>query len=665
LSYYSFSLSLLLSALILFPSNNLKAQLTSLQLNGKSYEFQNGNWYSIDQITNEKFKVNTGSMTVKLSNEDDENKLKELCSKFDITIENVNILGYYDLVLPEDSKFYEMFAKFKESRLFYSIEITSYGKLLGSNDPGYSDQYYLDNSNNFPDINIGTAWAIEHGSPSVIIAVIDEGVDNDNTDIDANIWDGYGWDYIGNDSNPDPEYSEEHHGTSVAGIIAAESNNSSAVAGIAGGWNGPGCKIMSLRVFGYEYDEEEWEYNIASVKIDDAIIFAANNGAKIINMSFALDGLTDFQNIVTSVDAALEYAYKQKGCLLVAASGNNPNKEGIYYPARNPNVMAIGGLYKDWGSYGRYGTELEIVAPADHIYTLLTSNPQNQDRWGYFDNTTYGRGTSASSPQTAGVAALIFSKYPNWINYDVRKILNESAFDLGNQLKFGNGLFQADEAMDQADPNYQVDNNQPQNVTLSGAYGSNPIITWDEVTSDYIDRYNIYRAQIVDGIYSHFIKVDEVIDVGNSTYNWTDTQVIRVDPKFATSTHFYRVTSVNDEEVESVTSNEVSTGSNWASKKADVENEQVFTFKYNLGDNYPNPFNPSTKIRYSLKEKGLVSITVYDILGRVVDNLVNETQTKGNHEVVFNTGENLSSGIYFYTLNVNEFHNTKKLILAK
>lgn len=553
----SFLGSLSLSLLIMIIPYQIYSQSNTVKLLNKTYFEEEGKWFTVDQITDEKFEVNTNSLTVKLKNESDNFKLEELCKKHNIIIENVNILGYYDLVLPENSKFYEMFAKFEESNLFSSVEIISYAKLLGSNDPEFDSQYYLDNSSGLPDINIEAAWAIETGSPYVIIAVIDEGVDNDNTDIDGNIWANYGWDYVDNDSNPDPA-ENEHHGTSVAGVIAAETNNGSAVAGIAGGWNSSGCKIMSLRFHGYVYDEEDQKYVYEEYPqfVDDAIIFAANHGAKIINMSFALDNHSEFENIKPSVDAAIDYAYEAKGCLLVAASGNR-HKLGIYYPARNPNVIAVAGIDKFWINYGNYGEELELVAPATDIYTLRTSNAQTPANWGLFGAS--GSGTSASSPQVAGTAALILSKYPNWINYDVRKILNESAYDLGDQLKFGNGLLQANNALLQANPTYQSNNNQPQNVTLSGSYGSNPTITWDEIPGNDIEDYNIYRAQIVDGVYSHFGIIASVYPSGNSTNSWTDNSVIRLHPRFATSTHYYRVTSIDLYSIESATSNEVST----------------------------------------------------------------------------------------------------------
>ena len=85
---------------------------------------------------------------------------------------------------------------------------------------------------------------------------------------------------------------------------------------------------------------------------------------------------------------------------------------------------------------------------------------------------------------------------------------------------------------------------------------------------------------------------------------------------------------------------------------------------YNLSQNYPNPFNPVTKINYALPKQGLVSMKVYDILGKEVATLVNEVKNAGNYSVEFNAS-NLSSGIYFYKISVNGFSEVKKMTLIK
>ena len=90
----------------------------------------------------------------------------------------------------------------------------------------------------------------------------------------------------------------------------------------------------------------------------------------------------------------------------------------------------------------------------------------------------------------------------------------------------------------------------------------------------------------------------------------------------------------------------------------------ILPAKYRLDQNYPNPFNPSTKINFSITKPGFVSLKVFDITGKEVDNLLSENLKTGTYEYSFN-GAGLSSGTYFYTLRVNEFIQTKSMILIK
>jgi len=95
-----------------------------------------------------------------------------------------------------------------------------------------------------------------------------------------------------------------------------------------------------------------------------------------------------------------------------------------------------------------------------------------------------------------------------------------------------------------------------------------------------------------------------------------------------------------------------------------VVNENNYLNSYYLFQNYPNPFNPSTRISYNVEEPGLVQLKVYDILGVEVATLVNEQQNSGNYTVGFDAAR-LSSGVYFYSLSVNNFTQTRKMILEK
>ncbi|MCB9250222.1 MAG: T9SS type A sorting domain-containing protein [Ignavibacteriales bacterium] len=97
---------------------------------------------------------------------------------------------------------------------------------------------------------------------------------------------------------------------------------------------------------------------------------------------------------------------------------------------------------------------------------------------------------------------------------------------------------------------------------------------------------------------------------------------------------------------------------------SDVVEVQVVPTKFALDQNYPNPFNPTTKINYSVPSKSLISLTVFDVLGKEVVKLVNEIQDAGVYEASFDASQ-FTSGIYFYSLHAGEFTQTKKMMLVK
>jgi len=123
----------------------------------------------------------------------------------------------------------------------------------------------------------------------------------------------------------------------------------------------------------------------------------------------------------------------------------------------------------------------------------------------------------------------------------------------------------------------------------------------------------------------------------------------------------YRVRAKDVQAHFSPYSNEVSTITVPYKMLSPVTNNDNFENKI---QNYPNPFNPSTKIIYSIKQDGLVTLKVYDILGKEIRTLVNEFVPAGNYEVEFNASQ-FPSGIYFYTINSGAFTQTRKMLLMK
>jgi len=285
------------------------------------------------------------------------------------------------------------------------------------NDPVYSTNQapYLNK------IQASAAWDISTGNPSVVVAIIDTGAVYTHEDLSGQVILGH--DYIDNDEDP---LDGQGHGTFVAGIIGASTNNSKGIAGIA-----RGSKLLIIRdadntgAFSY--------FNLAA-----AITYAADHGARIINMS---QGGTSPSATVTS---AVNYAFG-KNIVLIAAAGNNGNGTPVMYPAAIPNVLAVGATDSSdalW-SGSATGSQVGVVAPGVSVASTSKSG-------GY----ATGTGTSFASPQVAGLAALIMAKNPGLTNQQIVDIIKGTADPVGGQTgfstSFGSGRINALRAVQSA-----------------------------------------------------------------------------------------------------------------------------------------------------------------------------------------------------------------------
>ncbi|MCB5223986.1 MAG: S8 family serine peptidase [Candidatus Cloacimonadaceae bacterium] len=280
------------------------------------------------------------------------------------------------------------------------------------------------------DTHVWQAWdqSQGHGSPDIVIAIIDTGVDYYHEDLAANCVPG--WDYGSNDSNPMDDSQKAGHGTCCAGIAAAIGNNGIGVVGVAGG-----CRIMPLKVADNDGD-------IYTNYVANAITYAADNGADVISMSFGIEGGYG-EGSSTSTDSALEYAYS-KNVVMFAATANS-DAAAIAYPANHNKVISVGaaspcGQRKStsscdgenwWGSnYGVNSQDnrasVDIMGPTILPTTDITGSA------GYSSGNYYMwfNGTSCATPYVAGAAALVLSKYPNLTPAEVRQRLVSTATDM-------------------------------------------------------------------------------------------------------------------------------------------------------------------------------------------------------------------------------------------
>ena len=323
-------------------------------------------------------------------------------------VDQVPALGVQRLKVPEGRELAVISALRQNPLVEYAEPNYIIRAVLTPNDPYFSSQWGLTR------IGAPQAWDVTTGS-DLIIAIVDSGIDLDHPDLSGKII--WGYDYVNGDWVPDDDFG---HGTHVAGIAAARTNNGQGVAGVS--W---GARLMALKVLNAGGTGSY--ANVAS-----AVTYAADHGAKIINLS--LGGDYDSQ---TLHDAVI-YAYN-KGCVVVAATGNNGGS--VLYPARYAEAFAVAATDSNdsraW--FSNYGPEVDVAAPGVSIYSTYLGG-------GYISMS----GTSMAAPHVAGLAALIWSAYPGYTNDQVENRIETTAVDLGTpgwDPYYGHGRIDAHAAL--------------------------------------------------------------------------------------------------------------------------------------------------------------------------------------------------------------------------
>lgn len=257
------------------------------------------------------------------------------------------------------------------------------------NDQYYSTEWHLQR------IRAPEAWDITTGSSNVTVAVLDSGVDSSHPDLAGKLVQGY------NFYNDNYDTSDVYgHGTKVAGVVAAATNNSIGVASV--GW---GVTIMPIRV------TDSSGYALLSL-LTRGLIYAADRGAKVAVISFQIYG-------GNSLMSAAKYFF-EKGGLVFAAGGNSGSHVN---DADNPFIVSVSATTStdSIASFSTYGPFIDISAPGVSIYTTI--------RGGGYGTVS---GTSFAAPIVAGVAALMFSVNPCLAPSDVEAILEATSVDLGD-----------------------------------------------------------------------------------------------------------------------------------------------------------------------------------------------------------------------------------------
>lgn len=292
------------------------------------------------------------------------------------------------------------------------------GGVVTPNDPGYGQQYGLQR------IRAGPGWASSTGSEEIIIAIVDTGVDLTHPDLAAKIVPG--WDFVNND----PIAQDDHgHGTHVAGIAAAITNNGLGIAGVSWGARILPVKVLNAAGSGYTSD------------VAAGIIWAADHGAKVINLS--LGGPSSS----ATLESAVNYAVA-RGALVVAAAGNSGNSTPNY-PAAYPAALAVAATDSAdaRASFSTFGPFVDIAAPGVSIAsTVPTGVCDLCSPSGYASLS----GTSMATPHVAGVAAVLAGLAGAPTSALIRAAIESTALDRGPAGRddlFGHGVVQLDAAI--------------------------------------------------------------------------------------------------------------------------------------------------------------------------------------------------------------------------
>ena len=417
-------------------------------------------------------------------------------------------------------------------------------------------------------LNAEAAWNVTTGNSNIVIAIIDTGVLTNHPDLAANLWtnpnvaadatngypgDIHGWDFYNNGSDPDPDLGDGSgdgnvfHGTFVAGVAAAVSDNGIGVVGAS--WY---SRIMPLKVFTNTG-------GAPATAIAEAIHFATDHGANIINMSFG--SLIPTRTIYS----AIQYAHAQ-GVIIVAAAGNN-NSSKRSYPACYPHVISVGGSgsgsvlsggsaanMRSRASFSEFGPKaVDVVAPAvDIVSTAVLSMTDQNNGMGTAGSATYfvGTGTSFASPLVAGEAALLLSRaeqlgLADSISPDaiVTVILNATTYlgaDANTPAKVGpewagHGRVDYLAAIQQIGPQLVTAPAAPTRVSATPAGTGTVDLNWID-HSDNEQGYLILRAEKSGRAVEPFDVIDEV---GHAITSYTDATAQ------SGVTYLYRVAAFN------------------------------------------------------------------------------------------------------------------------
>jgi subtilisin family serine protease len=455
-------------------------------------------------------------------------------------------------IVPGDHFFNEQWALHNTGQLFYCIipTLPDFCLYIGTPDA---------------DIDAPEAWAISAGS-TVMVAVIDTGIDYTHPDLIQAYAGGLNYVSTAPDGTPTTDPLDDHgHGTHVSGTIAAALNN---VTGDPAEEEGVVGVAPHARIRAYKVCDANGSCNDFSVQ--QAIVQAASDGAKVINMS--LGGPENSQ----ALNDAVQFAWN-RGVVIVAGAGNDGDT-GLFYPAALENVISVAAFDEDHRRppFSNYGNWVDISAPGNQIMsTYPMSSCAATATPGDFGCYTWLTGTSMATPHVSGAAALVWSRPDVFTNQQVVDIILNSADPVGRDavrldswtihgglylhdaMSFGSTAVNVPPIADAGPDRTVTDGNADgtEVITLNGSASSDPdgsIVSyaWREGSTLLA---SVASPTLSFAVGTHTLALQVTDNLGATATDTMVVTVIRNQPPVANAGPDRTVNDANNDRIESVT----------------------------------------------------------------------------------------------------------------
>lgn len=450
----------LIAVTVIFVSGSARVEAQRSGHAGQIYLEEGGQWIQ-QEANGQRFEINREVITVKFREFALRSSQDALHRSLGTRELRRASTGFVDIQIPAGADVFQIIDAYLVNPSIEIAEPNTLGHWTAEpDDTQYGAQSWL------PLVSAAQAWDFSSGDPSVIVAVLDSGAEFSHEDLGLgtdgyqNVWlnpgedawsdpddpatgdgidddmngfvdDWKGWDF---DNDNNVSSGTFFHGTAVAGTVAAKTNNALGVAGIAGGFGGPGVQVLIAGV---------GDTGPNGAVIDDAILYAAAKGAKIIQLSLGVGSSS-------AIDAAVDEVYDNQNMLVICSSGNGGGTS-VGYPSSLPKVIAVGATTTSdtRAGFSQHGPDVEVSAPGTSFLTLDLDN-------GYRSTS----GTSFSAPLVSGIVALMWSLDPSKLNTEIRQTLRDTSDKVGgynynwnasmpgHSFELGYGRVNAESALD-------------------------------------------------------------------------------------------------------------------------------------------------------------------------------------------------------------------------